>query len=67
MGSRVRVACRVRPLVEGSVDGEGGEGVGVNSETNSVVFSAQAGGLSFQIDAAYGPQSTQEEPPDSIR
>ena len=61
MGSRVRVACRVRPLCEGSADGEGGEGVGVNSETNSVVFSAQAGGLSFQIDAAYGPQSTQEE------
>ena len=48
MGSRVRVACRVRPLVEGGADGEGGEGVGVNSETNSGVFSAQAGGLSVQ-------------------
>ena len=30
----MRVACRVRPLGEGGADGEG---VGVNSETNSAL------------------------------
>lgn len=54
--SRVRVACRVRPLFESGEE----DCITVNDNTN-ITFSSQVGGLSFLIDAAYGPQSTQEE------